>query len=57
MKFSLTKTLFLLTLVCVAVLFSGCIADSAEDKDLPWATNQGWEGMVPIPAGAMNQYD
>ena len=34
-----------------------CIADTAEDSDLPWATNQGWEGMIPIPAGAANQYD
>lgn len=34
----------------------GCIADTAEDSDLPWATNQGWEGMIPIP-GAINQYD
>jgi len=38
-------------------LLGGCIADTAEDSDLPWATNQGWEGMIPIPAGAMNQYD
>ncbi len=38
-------------------LVGGCIADTAEDSDLPWATNQGWEGMIPIPAGAANQYD
>ena len=38
-------------------LLGGCIADTAEDSDLPWATNQGWEGMIPIPAGAMNQYE
>ena len=38
-------------------LLGGCIADTAEDSDLPWATNQGWEGMVPIPGGVMNQYD
>ena len=39
------------------LLAGGCIADTAEDSDLPWATNQGWEGMIPIPSGAANQYD
>lgn len=36
-------------------LLAGCIADTAEDSDLPWASNQGWEGMVPF--STMNQYD
>ncbi len=36
-------------------LLVGCIADTAEDSDLPWASNQGWEGMIPI--NTMNQYD
>ena len=49
----LALTAVLLALVAVG----GCIADTAEDSDLPWATNQGWEGMIPIPAGAANQYD
>ena len=53
MSFSPTKWLLLVALVSLA----GCIADTAEDSDLPWATNQGWEGMIPIPAGAANQYD
>ena len=43
--------------VAALLLAGGCIADTAEDSDLPWATNQGWEGMIPIPAGAANQYD
>ena len=30
-------------------LLAGCIADTAEDSDLPWARNQGWEGMIPLP--------
>lgn len=30
-------------------LLGGCIADTAEDSDLPWAHNQGWEGMIPLP--------
>ena len=45
-----------LALLALALL-GGCIADTAADSDLPWATNQGWEGMIPIPAGAANQYD
>ncbi len=35
----------------------GCIADTAEDSDLPWARNQGWEGMVPLPSSMTGQYD
>ena len=30
-------------------ILAGCIADTAEDSDLPWARNQGWEGMIPLP--------
>lgn len=40
----------------LATLLAGCIADTAEDSDLPWSQNQGWEGTVPIPGG-MNRYD
>ena len=36
---------------------AGCIADTAEDSDLPWARNQGWEGMVPLPSNVMDRYD
>lgn len=36
---------------------AGCIADTPEDSDLPWSQNKGWEGMIPLPAGALNQYD
>ena len=46
-----------LALAALLLAAAGCIADTAEDSDLPWATNQGWEGMIPIPAGAANQYD
>ena len=40
----------------LASLLAGCIADTAEDSDLPWSQNQGWEGVVPLPGG-MNRYD
>ncbi len=41
----------------LAFLLSGCIADSAEDSDLPWASDQGWENMMLMPGGMMNRYD
>lgn len=41
----------------VLALLSGCIADTAEDSDLPWASNNSWEGMAPIAPSMMNQYD
>ena len=39
-----------------AVLLTGCIADSAEDSDLPWASNKSWEGVAPI-SGITDRYD
>lgn len=40
-----------------AGLIAGCIADSAEDSNLPWATNRGWEGLAPISPDMMHRYD
>ena len=51
------RPLALATVLLALVAVGGCIADTAEDSDLPWATNQGWEGMIPIPTGAASQYD
>lgn len=45
-----------LLLVALALL-AGCIADTAEDSDLPWARDQGWEGQIPIPGNAAGRYD
>ena len=53
MSFSLTKWLML----ALSALFAGCIADTAEDSDLPWARDQGWEGQIPIPGNMPGQYD
>ena len=36
---------------------AGCIADTAEDTDLPWASNKNWEGIVPIAPSVMDRYD
>ena len=41
----------------VASGLSGCIADTAEDTDLPWATNKSWEGLAPISPAMMDRYD
>jgi len=38
-------------------LLSGCIADTAEDTDLPWASNKNWEGIAPIAPTAIDRYD
>lgn len=38
-------------------LVAGCIADNAEDTDLPWASNKSWEGMAPVAPTMMDRYD
>ena len=38
-------------------LLAGCIADSAEDSDLPWASNRSWEGIAPIAPSVMDRYE
>lgn len=38
-------------------LLSGCIADSPEDSDLPWASSKSWEGIAPIAPSVMDRYD
>ena len=38
-------------------LLSGCIADTAEDTDLPWSSNKSWEGMAPVAPSIMDRYE
>ena len=38
-------------------LLAGCIADTAEDTDLPWASNKNWEGIAPIAPTLMDRYE
>lgn len=38
-------------------LLAGCLADSAEDSDLPWASSRSWEGIAPIAPSVMDRYD
>ena len=47
----------LAALLGVAFLLSGCIADTAEDSDLPWASDHGWENMMLLPGNMTNRYD
>jgi hypothetical protein len=60
MSFSPSKMMDWVKCLLAAIalsLLAGCIADTAEDSDLPWARNQGWEGMIPLPAGIADRYD
>lgn len=41
----------------LGVLLAGCIADTAEDTDLPWASGQSWEGMAPVAPTMMDRYE
>ena len=51
---SLIKALFAAFAVA---LLAGCIADTAEDTELPWSSSKSWEGMVPIAPSVMDRYD
>ena len=44
-------------LILALGLLAGCIADTAEDSDLPWSSNKNWEGMGPVPASFLDHYD
>ncbi len=39
------------------LMLGGCIADTAEDTSLPWATSQSWEGIAPIAPSVTDRYD
>ena len=43
--------------VVLGVILAGCIADTAEDTDLPWASGQSWEGMAPIAPSMLDRYE
>lgn len=38
-------------------MLAGCIADTAEDSELPWSSAKGWEGIAPIAPSIMDRYD
>ena len=39
------------------LLLGGCIADSAEDSQLPWSSSKSWEGLMPVAPSVMDRYD
>ncbi len=51
------KALKLFAAAAALALAAGCIADTAEDSELPWASSTSWEGLAPIAPSVMNQYD
>ena len=38
-------------------LLAGCIADTAEDSELPWSSNRSWEGLAPLAPSMMDRYE
>ena len=57
MKISYTLPIKALAGALAFCLLSGCIADSAVDTDLPWASNKGWEGIAPISPAVLDRYE
>ena len=53
----LFKTALAAALLGSGLLVGGCIADTAEDTDLPWASNKSWEGIAPISPAVLDRYD
>ena len=56
---SSVQTKWLLAVLAAIILFglTGCIADTAADSDLPWATNHSWESLGPLPSQVIDRYD
>ena len=56
---SFVRTKWLWAVLAAFVLFglTGCIADTAADSDLPWATNHSWESLGPLPSQMIDHYD
>jgi len=51
------KLVFGFAAVLALALLSGCIADTAEDTDLPWSSGKSWEGLAPIAPSVLDRYD
>ena len=57
MSFVPTKWLMAALAAYVLLGLAGCIADTAADSDLPWATNHSWESLGPLPSQMTDRYD
>ena len=51
------KLVKLTSAAILGVLLAGCLADTAEDTDLPWASGQSWEGLAPVGPSMMDRYE
>ena len=54
---SLAKLLYGFAAAAALGFLTGCIADTAEDTDLPWSSNKSWEGMAPVAPNVMDRYE
>ena len=52
-----TKSIWALLAFAAVCSLCGCIADTAEDADLPWSSNKSWEGIAPIAPTLMDRYE
>lgn len=57
MSSSLTKVAKAFMAAFAMSVLAGCIADTAEDSNLPWSSNRSWEGMAPITPSVMDRYE
>ena len=57
MSSSLTKVAKAFMAAFAISVLAGCIADTAEDSNLPWSSNRSWEGMAPITPSVMDRYE
>ena len=57
MSSSLTKVAKAIMAAFAVSVLAGCIADTAEDSNLPWSSNRSWEGMAPITPSVMDRYE
>ena len=57
MRFAMEKLVKLTSAAILGVLLAGCLADTAEDTDLPWASGQSWEGLAPVGPSMMDRYE
>ena len=57
MSSSPSKWLLATFVLLVLLGLTGCIADTAADSDLPWATNHSWESLGPLPSQMTDHYD
>ncbi|MFA7174178.1 MAG: hypothetical protein WC340_12365 [Kiritimatiellia bacterium] len=54
--FSKSIPLLVLATLLFLTTFSGCIQDSPNDTDIPWAGPASWEGTMPLPGSVRDRY-